>query len=151
KYLLGILTSACVLAGCANTTDSALSCADRDWNAFGKEMAETGRQVRTIDGYKADCSDFGEEDLDAYLDGYSRGLVSYCTYDNGFKRGESNLVINNICPYEIQEQYVKGYEKGKLEYELSMDKYDKLQEDSERRSEDEFRTWNSEQRGQSSQ
>ncbi|HEY7864404.1 MAG TPA: DUF2799 domain-containing protein [Psychromonas sp.] len=148
KYLWGILTSVCILAGCANTTDSTLSCTDRDWKDFGKEMAETGRQVRTIDGYKANCSGFGDDDLNAYLDGYSLGLISYCTYENGFKRGENNLVINNICPHEIQENYVRGYESGQVEYELSMDAYDKLQEDAERRSDDEFRTWNRDQQAQ---
>lgn len=146
KYLLIVLVILGLLAGCASKqVNESLSCADKDWGKFGKEMAESGHEVRAIDQYRSGCADFSEDDLDAYLDGFSRGLITYCTYENGFERGKNNNNINNICPSEVQERYVKGYSEGQREYELRMEKYDKLQEDSERESQDGFRQWNRDQ------
>ncbi len=149
KYVLGAFLVLGALAGCASKPASEdISCTDRDWQNFGLTMAESGREVRTIDKYKNGCADFTEKDLDAYLDGYSRGLISYCTYENGYERGKNNMTINNICPGEIQERYVKGYSEGQREYEIRMEKYDTLQEDSERKNQDEFRQWNRDQQSQ---
>lgn len=146
KYLLVVLAIFGLLAGCASKqVNESLSCVDKNWGKFGKKMAESGHEVRAIDKYKSGCADFSDDDMGAYLDGFSRGLISYCTYENGFEQGEKNMKINNICPYEIQEHYVRGYEEGQREYELSMKKYEELQEDVERRNEDDNRTWRREQ------
>ena len=132
KYLTGLLTSIFLLSGCATNDEQVnLDCAVKDWGAFGKSAAESGQGVRIIDKYKNGCSNFDEDSLDAYLDGYSRGLITFCTYDQGYKHGKNSLPASEICPYEIQEHYVLGYNNGRREYEEHIRKIDKLRRESE--------------------
>lgn len=147
KYLLGVAASVCILAGCANTSDqqAGLACTDRDWEAFGEQSAKAGEGVRVIDRYKNNCAGFGEEDLDAYLDGYSRGLVAFCNFENGYEQGLKNQKMSDICPYEIQENYVKGYRAGHAEYAREQQEFKRLQQDSEQRNEAEHRQWREQQ------
>jgi len=125
--------SFCLLAGCSNTKVSEnVSCAEKDWGEFGRQMAETGREVRTIDKYKNSCSTFDENDLDAYLDGYSRGLVTFCTYDTGYQHGSKNMEAQLICPYEIRQDYVKGYNAGKFKFDSTISDMKRLRDAEER-------------------
>lgn len=132
KYLIGLLTSFFLLSGCATTDEqSALVCEGKDWGAFGKLAAESGREVRIIDKYKNGCDNFDESSLDAYLDGYSRGLITFCTYDQGYDHGLNSVPASEICPYEIQEHYVRGYNDGHRKYEERIQEIDRLRRESE--------------------
>jgi len=133
KNLTGLLASIFILSGCATTVEQdALVCEGKDWGAFGKSTAESGLEVRTIDKYKSGCGNFDESSLDAYLDGYSRGLITFCSYDQGYTHGNNNLPASEVCPYEIRELYVRGYNAGQREHREAIRKIDELR----RRSED---------------
>jgi hypothetical protein len=132
KYFAGLLVSALLLSGCATTEkQDALACEGKDWGAFGKEMAESGVGVRVIDKYKKGCSNFDKSSLDAYLDGYSLGLITFCTYEQGYNHGRNSLPASDICPYEIQQFYVQGYKVGQREYKENILKIDRLRRESE--------------------
>ncbi len=135
KYLTGLAASIFLLSGCATTDkQSALDCNLGDWNAFGKAAAESGREVRIIDKYKNGCENFDESALDDYLDGYSRGLITFCTYDQGYEHGLNSVPPSEICPYEIQEHYVRGYNDGHRIYEDRIEEIDRLRRESEYKS-----------------
>ncbi|HEY7883526.1 MAG TPA: DUF2799 domain-containing protein [Cellvibrionaceae bacterium] len=132
KYITGLLTSIFILSGCATTEKhSALDCQVKDWGAFGKSAAESGQEVRIIDKYKNGCSNFDESSLDAYLDGYSRGLITFCSYDQGYEHGINSRPASDVCPYEIQELYVRGYNDGHRKYQERIREIDQLRRESE--------------------
>lgn len=133
KYAIGIMIGLSLLAGCANTgsDETALSCAEQDWGEFGKRTSESGREVRTIDKYREGCSNFDDQALEAYLDGYARGLISFCTFDRGYEDGLANKPLDNICPYEIQAEYNRGYTAGLAEFNLKKKNVERLIEQQE--------------------
>ena len=132
KYLTGLLVSIFILSGCATTgKQETLACEGKDWAAFGKSTAESGIEIRTIDKYKNGCSNFDKSSMDAYMDGYARGLITFCSYDQGYKHGKNSVPASEICPYEIRELYVKGYNAGQREYKETILKIDRLRRKSE--------------------
>jgi hypothetical protein len=132
KYLIGLLASIFILSGCATTGEKdVLACEGKDWGAFGKSAAESGIELRTIDKYKSGCSNFDESSLDAYLDGYARGLITFCSYDQGYAHGKNSVPASEICPLEIRQLYVGGYNIGQREYKENILKIDRLRRASE--------------------
>lgn len=132
KYLIGLIASILILSGCSTTGEQqALACEGKDWAAFGKSTAEAGIEIRTIDKYKNGCRNFDESSLDAYLDGYARGLITFCSYDQGYNDGKNSLPASEICPLEIRELYVGGYNLGQREYKENILKIDRLRRQSE--------------------
>lgn len=132
-YKLIIITCmGLLLFGCASVGEQQASdCAGKDWRAFGKSAAESGIEIRTIDKYKSGCSNFDKSSLDAYMDGYARGLIKFCSYDQGYTHGKNSLPASEICPLEIRELYVSGYNVGAREYKETILKIDKLRRKSE--------------------
>lgn len=130
-----IMIVACLgllLFGCASVGEQeALACEGKDWRAFGKSAAESGVEIRTIDKYKNGCSNFDKSSLDAYLDGYARGLITFCSYDQGYTHGKNSLPASEICPLEIRKLYVDGYNVGQREYKETILKIDRLRRKSE--------------------
>ena len=53
--------------------------------------------------------------MNKYLDGYTVGIVEYCTYDNGYALGLRRGKFLNICPMELRAAYTKGYNQGVFE------------------------------------
>ena len=130
-----IIMVACLgflLFGCASVGEQeALACEGKDWRAFGKSTAEAGIEIRTIDKYKSGCSNFDKSALDAYLDGYARGLITFCSYDQGYTHGKNSLPASEICPLEIRKLYVDGYNVGQREYKENILKIDRLRRNAE--------------------
>ena len=121
-----------LLFGCSSVgQQEALACEGKDWRAFGKSAAESGVEIRTIDKYKNGCSNFDKSSLDAYLDGYARGLITFCSYDQGYTHGKNSLPASEICPLEIRKLYADGYNVGMREYKENILKIDRLRRASE--------------------
>jgi Protein of unknown function (DUF2799) len=121
-----------LLVGCASVGEQeALACEGKDWRAFGKSAAESGVEIRTIDKYKNGCSNFDKSSLDAYLDGYARGLITFCSYDQGYTHGKNSLPASEICPLEIRKLYADGYNVGQREYKENILKIDRLRRNAE--------------------
>lgn len=121
-----------VLFGCANVEKSAGVNCDGDWKKIGLETAQAGKSVRTLDEYIVACGKTAENGKSAYLDGYARGIVSYCSRDNGFAVGFKNVKMPDVCPYELRSEFVKGYELGRNEYQSKIGQYKNLVEQYER-------------------
>ncbi len=134
RNLAGLIVSILILSGCATTAkQSDLACEGKDWEAFGKATAESGVEVRSIDKYKNGCGNFDKSSLDAYLDGYARGLITFCTYEKGYEHGKNSLPESDVCPYEIKQFYAQGYKVGQREHKENILKIDRLRRESENR------------------
>lgn len=109
KVALGLLIVA--LMGCSSYKQ--VACSGKDWYQLGFDTAATGKSVRTFDSYRDQCgSDLEDIAMDQYLDGYTKGIVGYCTYDNGYELGSTNRQVVVTCPHEIREEFEKGYHQG---------------------------------------
>ena len=124
---------AVALSGCSSTVTKE-SCY-KNWDEFGEKTALSGQTVRKFNEYKEVCGDLaGEEAKSAYLDGWARGIVKYCTFDNGYKLGLSNTEDERVCPYELRSEFERGYVIGIREFEQTVQRLkresDKVADDS---------------------
>ncbi|MBY8976384.1 DUF2799 domain-containing protein [Rhodobacteraceae bacterium NNCM2] len=66
------------------------------------------------------CENMGlTVDVAAYQAGHRKGLVEYCTLENGFDVGFSGRSYQDVCPAENEADFLQGYEIGLAEYEDS--------------------------------
>ncbi|WP_269533125.1 DUF2799 domain-containing protein [Chitinimonas sp. BJYL2] len=112
---LGIL----VLGGCAAMSDAA--CRAGDWYGAGEKDGRNGREDRLAD-YAEACQKVGVlPDPAEYAKGRERGLLAYCTPENGYREGREGRSYQNVCAPELQAGFLQHYERGRLVYELRRD------------------------------
>lgn len=90
----------------------------------GKDAYELGRQHGTqglefpspeiIDSPIYKCvPKTGGEPRQKYEIGYNSGLADYCTKENGFVIGRSDLSYTGVCPTLSERDFLLGYDMGK--------------------------------------
>jgi len=88
---LGLLVASC-------TAIRPEHCPYTDWRATGELHASKGYKSR-LPGLFETCMAIGVlPDGDAYVAGYQRGLLGFCTIENGWTWGEHRSVNPGICP-----------------------------------------------------
>lgn len=113
--ILIVLLLATGLSACAGQVKE-LNCAEENWVTVGYNTAKAGKSIRSFDTYAESCgTNLPAGAKEAYIDGYTKGIIEFCTYENGFKYGANNIEISEICPYEVRTAFVKGYKQGLLE------------------------------------
>ena len=126
----------CLLLFTACGSNQHLACSGQDWKDLGFETAVTGKSVRTFDSYKDQCGSRLEANaMDLYLDGYTMGILGYCTYEKGYELGSSNRSVKPTCPLELRAEFNRGYNQGKVEFDKKADlmkKMDAAREESDR-------------------
>ena len=114
---LSALAVAGLLTGCAGMSEQA--CLTSDWRSVGFEDATRGRPVGSIGGYREACVEHGvSPDLDAYRAGHDEGARIYCRAGRGFDVGRSGAAYHGICPANLEDDFVAGYNSGLHLYEL---------------------------------
>ncbi|MCR6652191.1 MAG: DUF2799 domain-containing protein [Cellvibrionaceae bacterium] len=115
KWIISAVVCAGLLAGCGGNVKR-VSCSGLDWGKFGYETAQAGESVRQFDPYRDGCGDRLEAGaMQAYIDGYSKGMVEHCTHQNGYDRGYTKKPMNKSCPEELRSDYERGYKSGKFD------------------------------------
>ena len=85
-------------------------CPYANWNATGELHASKGFQSR-LPSLIDTCLQVGVlPDAEAYLAGYQRGLLGFCTIENGWVWGKSRDVNPNICPPALSSGFDRGFE-----------------------------------------
>ncbi len=106
--------------GCASLDKS--ECREADWTIIGLEDGARGRPVSYIGRHREACAEHGvKPDLALYQRGHTEGLKQFCTADNGFRQGHAGRSYNNVCPAELNGQFLAGYETGRQLRALSTD------------------------------
>lgn len=86
------------------------TCQSTNWVEKGREEGASGLSFENIDKYKEACAKNKitiEEKL--YVAGYLEGLKTYCTQENGYKRGVKGG-RPHTCPED--SPYLVGYNEG---------------------------------------
>ncbi len=130
KKLIPIASMLILAAGCAtNEPTKMVACDVENWEELGQQTALSGRSVRTIDAYRSSCEDLDDDTIAIFVDGYLLGLLEFCTYENGYKHGNTNISVrSDICPHEIREQYALGYRDGQRNRGVITDDMDRAGE-----------------------
>ena len=112
KIILTVFVAVSLVA-CKSNIKEEVACSNQDWHQLGVTTAKQGKSVRTFNKYRDNCGDTLDKNAMAqYLDGYSKAIIEYCTYDNGYNIGETGLSKPDICPTELTEKFEKGYSDG---------------------------------------
>lgn len=84
-------------------------CPYADWGATGELHAIKGFQSR-LPGLYDTCLPVGVlPDGDAYIAGYQRGLMRFCTIENGWVWGSNRSVNPNICPPALAPGFDRAF------------------------------------------
>jgi hypothetical protein len=111
RLVLGIL-AALLASGCATMDKS--ECRQADWQTIGIEDGAKGHPVSYIGNHRKACAEYGvQPDLASYQLGHQTGLTQFCTARNGFNQGRAGRKYNEVCPTELREQFVRGYNTGR--------------------------------------
>jgi len=119
QLILGVSLS--LMAGGCATLDKS-ECRQADWTIIGLEDGARGRPVSYIGNHRKACAEYGvKPDLALYQRGHADGLKQFCTADNGFSLGRAGRTYNNVCPPDLNGQFLAGYETGRELHALSSD------------------------------
>ncbi|MEM6987965.1 MAG: DUF2799 domain-containing protein, partial [Pseudomonadota bacterium] len=66
----------------------------------------------------------------AWRAGYDRGLLRYCTPQNGLFVGQKGQTYNNVCPADMASDFIAAYSVGKRAYDAESE-LDSLKQDIE--------------------
>lgn len=128
QQIFGLLIAAS-LSGCAGSVKE-VSCAGLDWEDFGYQTGKKGKSVRTFDPYRDGCGENLEPGaMNQYLDGYTRGIIEFCTYENGYELGSENKALPDVCPTELKPAFAKGHSVGIIEFREKLSKLKRFNED----------------------
>lgn len=104
-----------ILLGCKTTAESVACDNSTNWFEVGEQTALNGKHVRTFEKFKNQCGDTLPHTAKSnYLDGYTKGIANYCTYKSGFDLAMNGLENPKVCPFEIRQEFEKGYQTAKV-------------------------------------
>ena len=117
RFLLSVSVAAAVLQGCASIGSD--ECQVADWRTVGLEDGAQGASPDAISRYRVACAEHGVvPDLDAYMQGRTEGLQSYCTPGNAFNVGAQGATYGGVCPPDVEGAFLDAYSSGHRLYEL---------------------------------
>jgi hypothetical protein len=105
-----------VLDGCAAMTEA--ECRAGDWYGVGERDGRDGHKDRLGD-YAEACQKTGViPNVAEYSRGRERGLLAYCTPENGYRVGRAGESYDNVCAPELQTGFLREYQRGHDRYQL---------------------------------
>lgn len=116
KYF-GVLSMLLCLSGCA--TMSKEECKQADWYLKGVEDATQGYPLdRVIEHGKACARVNIVPDMKEYREGHGKGARLYCVPEKGYSEGRNGAAYNNICPAELEPEFLRAYGDGQELYRI---------------------------------
>jgi len=110
-----------VLSSCQTMSED--ECIAADWRVIGEQDGSEGYdpQQRFGNHVKA-CERAGVvPDQRQWNQGYQRGLFNFCTPERGLSHGQAGKVYNNVCPVDLERDFLSGYNLGREEYQIKAD------------------------------
>ena len=106
------------LTACASLSED--ECRAGDWATIGFEDGAQGRDAAYVGEHREACAEYGiAPDLNAWLAGRERGLLSYCTVDRAYSLGRSGRPVANVCPATLTRQLDAANYRGQEYRRLS--------------------------------
>ncbi len=110
------LGAATALAGCASMSEQ--ECKTADWHDQGYRDARNGQPLSQVEDHREACAKVGiAPDLAQYKAGRAKGVLEYCTPENGAREGRRGASYRNACPAELEGRFLDRYRAGKRVYE----------------------------------
>lgn len=112
---IAIVLTIALLTGCA--TMSKEECTNADWHAVGYSDGSRGIHFQNLEKHRKSCGKYEiVPDAGAYRAGWDQGIRSYCTADNGYRAGRAGKAYHNICPSDVEADFLSGWDQGVREY-----------------------------------
>lgn len=100
-----------LLSGCATMYEQ--ECVSADWDAVGFADGFTAKQASHGETYIGACAAHDvSPNLEAYEQGYDRGIRTYCTPDLAYNLGKEGKPVPSICPADMATDLKVFNEKG---------------------------------------
>ena len=123
RVLFSLVFAGALIQGCASIGRD--ECEVADWRTVGFEDGAQGALPDAIARYRRACAEHDVvPDLNAYMQGRSEGLQSYCTPGNGFNVGAQGAFYAGVCPPEMEADFLEAYSSGHRLYELESAAYE---------------------------
>lgn len=104
---------AVALSSCATLNQE--QCLAGDWSGIGYTDGTSGYGPGRLSAHQEACARHGvSPDPVAWDRGRQRGLVVYCTPENGFRVGMQGGRSTGVCPRELEAAFSYGIEDGLL-------------------------------------
>lgn len=101
-----------VLSGCATLDES--QCRSTNWFELGSRDGRAGYSRDRLDQHREACSEFGlSPNATDWEQGYVAGLEDYCTVNNGYLLGRRGAYYGNVCPVDLEADFVSAFELGR--------------------------------------
>jgi hypothetical protein len=123
--LLGVLCLCCLLlagvSACQNhkrhASMSENQCIASDWATIGYFDGVRGYRTSRLLAHQDACVEYGVvPDRDTYLTGWRQGIGEYCQADNGYAEGVRGAAYDNVCPQDVEADFLAAYEHGRVLY-----------------------------------
>jgi major membrane immunogen (membrane-anchored lipoprotein) len=96
-------------------------CANQDWFALGEADAKEGAHVRVFETYKKLCGEqMPESAKSRFVDGYTKGIIHFCTARNGYDLGLVSEDRSANCPPELRSDFLLGYNRGQEQLKATL-------------------------------
>ncbi len=88
-------------------------CRSAKWLDVGYADGVNGRSAALIENYRDDCRKAGiAPDVRAWQAGHARGVILYCTPENGLRTGAAGASYNGLCPATMEAAFLNKYRLG---------------------------------------
>jgi hypothetical protein len=94
-----------------------LNCSEKNWKDLGFQYGSAGKNIHHVDEQLKACNFFKDDKIKiSYADGYTKGILKFCTFENGFAYGSENKKNPKVCPLEVRKKFEAGYAQGMLDF-----------------------------------
>ncbi|MEM9256650.1 MAG: DUF2799 domain-containing protein [Pseudomonadota bacterium] len=92
---------------------SEAECNNADWALRGEDDGRLGYRRDRVNEHSKACAEFGvKPDLQAYSDGWAKGIRTFCTPAKGWQTGKEGSSYQNSCPPELETPFYEAYDLG---------------------------------------
>lgn len=107
---------ALLVSGCATLSET--ECRGADWLQLGERDGAQGYAGSRLEAHAKACAEHGlQPDEALWKEGYEAGLLRFCEPDNGYRLGRNNGYYAQVCPLDLDREFVAAYEIGNETYE----------------------------------
>ncbi len=112
-----LLAASLGLSACASLSEG--ECRVGDWYGVGVEDGERGYPLSRLASHREACGEYGiGVQADAWREGRERGLLRYCTPENGARVGRAGESYQQVCPVELEAAFLREFEWGHRLWDL---------------------------------
>lgn len=105
------------LSGCA--TMSKEECKMADWYLKGVDDAIQGYPIDRVVEHGKACARVGiVPSMKDYREGHVKGERLYCVPEKGYSEGRRGAPYNNICPPDVENNFLRAYRDGQELYTI---------------------------------